>query len=213
MIARGDAFVRETFFFIVQAAGTDGLPPPMRNKLICAKSFNLRSETVGDRLTPMIKTGLFDTFVPSWNDFGPYKVEWGSDDRAVKIIHVSGAEALIKGEGEFTMDFSTHCWHSDNEAYVKGQRLSRFTMKDYFLENEGPNLSKLLPDTLAKHASDAEATVEKIKLELSKDEVKALYEITLWKVSVHWQTIGYHLIVICKTCTNALFCIYRLTHV
>ena len=184
LFARGDAFIREIFFFLIQASGNDGLPAKMLNKLLCAKALNLRAEQVGDRLSAIIHSRLWENFTASFDDWGPYIVVWDENDKAVQIRHVSGTVANIDDEGKFHTGFTKHMWHSDYEAYVKGQRLSRFTMHDYFLENEGPNATKLTPDTLIKLAEKAEATVVKIKEELSRDEVKVFCAIALWRVSV-----------------------------
>ena len=63
-------------------------------------------------------------------------------------------------------------WHSDSDANVKGKRLSRFTMKDYFGPQAGPNKTAITADTLKNMAAKAYETIQQVKKELEKDHIK-----------------------------------------
>ena len=162
------------FYYLVQADGQDNLPQLMLDKLVCAKAFNYRSEEVGPRLKLLVESLVFEDFKAGWDTLGPYTIEW-TEEQASRNTHVSGDYVDIKAEdeGKFNKKFTKHLWHCDSLAWVKGQRLSSFILKDYFKADQGPNRTALKPDTLKILAEKATADVQKVKEELSKDCVKA----------------------------------------
>lgn len=168
---RGEAFIRECFWFVTQCGPADALPEKMLDKLICAKVFNQRHDGLGGRLHKLVQSGIFEGKDLSWTDVGPYTIEWDGQ-RAKSITHISGAVAAIEGgEAEFTTKFSIHCAHSDYDCYVKG-RMAKYYLRQYFDESEGPFRTMLRPDTLLTLAEQTGSAIDKVKTDLCMDIVK-----------------------------------------